>query len=46
MPRLSPDRGTVVFVDDIGTIFCDWDRGSSLGAVYGEDAVRILKSEV
>lgn len=36
--KLQPgDRGTVEFVDDIGTIFCSWDRGSSLGVVYGED---------
>jgi hypothetical protein len=42
--KLKPgDRGTVVFVDDTGTIFCDWDCGSSLGAVYGEDAVRKLE---
>jgi hypothetical protein len=38
--KLQPgDRGTVEFVDDIGTIFCSWDRGSSLGVVYGEDEV-------
>jgi len=41
--KLRPgDLGTVDFVDDTGTIFCSWDRGSSLGAVYGEDAVRKL----
>lgn len=34
------DQGTVDFVDDTGTIFCTWDNGSSLGVVYGEDAVR------
>jgi len=45
--KLKPgDHGTVVFVDDIGTIFCNWDCGSSLGVVYGEDAVIILESEV
>lgn len=45
--RLKPgDRGTVDFVDDTGTIFCVWDCGSALGVVYGEDAVRILESEV
>lgn len=38
--KLKPgDRGTVEFVDDIGTVFCSWDRGSSLGVVYGEDEV-------
>ena len=30
-------RGTVVSVDDIGTIHVRWDCGSSLGIVYGED---------
>ena len=31
------DKGTVVMVDDIGTIHVDWDNGSSLGVVFGED---------
>lgn len=36
--KLQPgDRGTVEFVDDVGTVFCSWDRGSCLGVVYGED---------
>lgn len=25
-------KGTVMFVDDIGTVHIDWDNGSSLGA--------------
>lgn len=29
--------GTVVGVDDVGTIHVAWDCGSSLGVVYGED---------
>lgn len=38
--KLKPgDRGIVEFVDDIGTVFCSWDRGSNLGVVYGEDEV-------
>jgi len=32
-------RGFVDFVDDAGTIFCIWTCGSTLGVVYGEDAV-------
>ena len=36
------DCGTVVKVDDIGTIFVSWDCGSSLGVAYGVDHVRIL----
>ena len=37
------DRGTVIAVDDIGTIHVNWDCGSSLGVVYGEDACKIIK---
>ena len=41
------DRGTVNFVDDTGTVFTDWDNGSTLGAVYGEDKICLLgKAEV
>lgn len=41
--RLQPgDQGTVDFVDDIGTIFVNWDCGSQLGVVYGVDRVRII----
>lgn len=39
--KLQPgDQGTVEFVDDTGTVFCTWDSGSSLGAVYGEDSIK------
>ena len=38
-------RGTVKFVDDVGTIFPDWDNGSGLGVVYGEDSSRKLTPE-
>ena len=31
------ETGTVLFVDDIGTIHVKWDSGSTLGIVYGED---------
>ncbi len=33
-------KGTVEFVDDIGTIHPTWDTGDSLGIVYGEDSCR------
>jgi hypothetical protein len=36
------DKGTVDFIDDTGTIFCNWDSGSTLGIVYGEDVVKRL----
>lgn len=35
-------RGTVVSVDDIGTIHVHWDCGSSLGVVYGEDSCKVV----
>lgn len=39
--KLMPgDQGTVDFIDDTGTIFCSWDKGSTLGVVYGEDMVK------
>ena len=42
--RLFPSaRGTVVSVDDIGTVHVRWDCGSSLGVVYGEDRCRVIK---
>lgn len=31
------DEGSVISVDDIGTIHVAWDKGGSLGIVYGED---------
>ena len=37
------DRGTVTLVDDIGTIHVNWDCGSSLGVVFGEDECRRIE---
>ena len=31
------EKGTVIGVDDIGTIHVNWDCGSCLGIAYGED---------
>jgi len=31
------DMGTVTDIDDTGTVFVSWDKGSSLGLVFGED---------
>ena len=43
--KLKPgDQGTVSCVDDTGTVFVDWDCGSGLGVVYGEDRIRLLKT--
>lgn len=33
-------KGTVLVVDDTGTIHVKWDNGSSLGVVYGEDSCK------
>ena len=33
-------RGTVTHVDDTGTVFADWENGSTLGAVFGEERIR------
>lgn len=39
--RLMPgDQGTVIAVDDIGTVHIAWDNGSGLGAAYGADVIR------
>lgn len=38
-------RGTVVGVDDIGTIHVKWDCGSRLGVVYGEDSCIKINTE-
>lgn len=41
--KLVPgSKGTVVHVDDVGTVFCKWDCGRGLGFVVGEDEVRII----
>ena len=44
-PIPSGTRGTVKFVDSMGTIFPEWDNGRSLGAVSGEDSFRKLTQE-
>ena len=38
-------RGTVKFVDDMGTIHPQWDNGGTLGLIYGEDSFRKLTQE-
>ena len=38
-------RGTVRLVDDAGTIHMNWDTGSSLGLIVGEDLFRIVEEE-
>ena len=37
------NQGTVIAVDDIGTIHVRWDCGSSLGVIYGEDICELAE---
>lgn len=43
-PHPIPDgtRGTVTHVDDIGTVFCNFDNGRRLGLVREADSFRKL----
>lgn len=45
-PQAPPigTKGTVLGVDDIGSIMVAWDSGGSLNVVYGEDICRKVKS--
>lgn len=36
-------KGTVVGVDDIGSLLVHWDNGSTLNVLYGEDICKIIK---
>ena len=38
-------KGTVIGVDDIGSIMVSWDTGSSLSVVYGEDLCRRIDDD-
>ena len=46
-PNPVPDgtKGTVIYVDDIATVHCQFDNGRSLGLAYGEDSFRKLSPE-
>lgn len=37
-------KGTVIGVDDTGSLLMHWDNGSGLNVVYGEDIVRKIES--
>jgi hypothetical protein len=37
-------KGTVRYVDDLGSLGVAWDNGSSLQVVYGEDLCRKLEN--
>lgn len=36
-------KGTVTGVDDTGSVLVNWDNGSRLNVVYGEDVCRKIK---
>ncbi len=39
-------KGTVEFVDDMGTVFCKFDNGRSFGVIPGEDSFHKIQEEV
>ena len=43
-PQAPPvgTKGTVIGVDDIGSILVNWDNGSRLNVAYGTDSVKII----
>lgn len=42
----SGTKGTVLFVDDIGTIHVKWDNGSTLGLICEEDSFTIIGKNI
>lgn len=38
-------RGTVIGVDDIGSIMVRWDNGSGLSVAYGEDLCKVVTDD-
>ncbi len=44
-PVPSGTRGTVTFVDDIGSIGVRWDNGQGLNLIPGVDSFRILTEQ-
>lgn len=38
-------RGTVIGVDDIGSIMVSWDNGSGLSVAYGEDRCKVVADD-
>ena len=43
-PIESGSKGTVIAVDDIGTIHMRWDNGRGLGLIPGEDHFKVMST--
>ena len=42
-PSIKPgDEGTVDFIDDLGTVFVNWDNGRCLGLIPRRDRWKVL----
>ena len=44
-PIESGTKGTVDWVDDIGTVHCNFDNGRRLGLIVGEDGFHVIQQE-
>lgn len=44
-PIPSGIEGIVDFVDDIGTLHCNFENGRSLGVIVGEDSFSVIEPE-
>ena len=44
-PIESGTKGTVLWVDDIGTVHCNFDNGRRLGLIVGEDSFHVIQQE-
>lgn len=44
-PIESGTKGTVDWVDDIGTVHCNFDNGRHLGLIVGEDSFHVIQQE-
>ena len=46
-PQAPPvgTRGTIIGVDDIGSIMVRWDNGCGLSVAYGEDRCRVVSDD-
>lgn len=45
-PIESGTKGTVDFVDSIGTVHCTFDNGRKLGLVPDEDSFKVIKEDM